>query len=228
MKKLIGIIAEEETPSSSAFDALRFLTNKNYSDAIGEQGAIPILLLRTETTLDIIPLLDGLLLQGGLDVDPSLYNEEKTELCGASSLDEDIFQMKVLRAADDRKIRILGICRGLQLTNVAFGGSLYQDISYFTKFNHNLKEDSKALVHEIDIKEKTKLHSLIGKSNIYVNSLHHQAIKTLAPGFKASAYSKDGCIEAIERDNIIAVQWHPEALKEKNDKMKTLFSWLCD
>ncbi len=228
MKKLIGILAEEETPSSSAFQALRYFTNSYYVDAIASSGGIPVLLMRSKTTKEVINRLDGILCQGGADVDPRFYNEKRTELCKESHENEDLFQLEIIKESFKKGKKILGICRGCQLINVAFGGTLYQDQSQFTSLKHNHCDNPTKAYHLVSVTKNTTLHSLFNKNTIEVNSLHHQAIKDLAVGFKISAISEDNCIEAIERENILAVQWHPEALRETDKTMDNLFSWLCE
>jgi Predicted glutamine amidotransferases len=224
MKKLIGIVAEEETPSSSAFKALRFFTNSYYTGAVEKAGGIPVLIMRSEFSKELVSHLDGVLFQGGMDVDPSSYHEEIQEKCGAGSIEEDDFQISIALAAAKEGKKVLGICRGLQILNTAFGGTLIQDLN--TSISHTRLDAPSDPVHEIIIKNGTLLHSLFKEDTINVNSLHHQAVKTPAHGFMVSAVASDGTIEAIERGHILAVQWHPEALRLNDERMDVLFSWL--
>ena len=115
---------------------------------------------------------------------------------------------------------ILGICRGLQVLNVAFGGTLIQDIP-----NHSQKADRHVLTHEVKIVKDSQLASIFNEST-QVNSLHHQVIDRLGDGLKAVAFSSEGYIEAIEADNILAVQWHPEALTHEPDQLKLFKSFI--
>lgn len=228
MSKLIGILAEEEIPTSSAFNALKYYTNQYYPNAIAECGGIPILLMRSKTTIEIIKHLDGIVCQGGVDVDPSFYGEDKSELCKETFPQEDSFQLEMIKEACKCGIKILGICRGCQLINVAFQGTLYQDLSEFTTFNHTHTEDITKAFHKVNIEKNTLLSSLFNKTSIEVNSFHHQGVKKLAPSLIVSARAEDGCIEAIEGENILAVQWHPEALRESDKSMDVLFNWICN
>lgn len=134
-------------------------------------------------------------------------------------------------AANEKHIPILGICRGIQIINTAFGGTLYQDQSEGGFIKHNRFDRTEDGVHEIRIEEDSFLEKIFRRSTLFVNSLHHQMVKDVAPGFKVSARAADGCIEAIEKDDIIAVQWHPEAMAAKRDEMLALFSYfmtLCN
>lgn len=228
MSKLIGILAEEEQSSSSVFKAVRYFTNSYYADAITLSGGVPILLLRSSLTSTIISRLDGLLVQGGVDVTPSLYNEEKSKLCGDTQIEEDLFHLEIIKEANRLNKKILGICRGCQIINVAFGGSLYQDLSEFTTFNHKAYEEPTKASHLVKVNKESQLFNLLNKEKVMVNSLHHQALKEVAKDFKVTARAEDGCIEAIEKENILAVQWHPEALRFTDESMINLFSWLCN
>jgi putative glutamine amidotransferase len=123
---------------------------------------------------------------------------------------------------------MLGVCRGLQVLNVAFGGSLYQDLSLsdLTLIQHVQKSRLSALSHTIDLVPDTKLKAIFGKHEIQTNSSHHQAIKRLALGFKVNARSKDGLIEGMEKDEdlfVLGVQWHPEMMIDKHPQMINLF-----
>lgn len=156
---------------------------------------------------------DGLLVTGGEDVNPIRYNEENTESLDVNDNLDDM-DFKLIKSFIKVNKPILGICRGLQTINVVCGGSLIQDIP--TMFNSNLNHSSKEVGHSVVIKEDTMLSRIIG-SEVHVNSYHHQAIKDLAEGFVVSARSSDGLIEAIEKDNIIAVQWHPERMIDQKE-----------
>ena len=151
---------------------------------------------------------DGLLLTGGVDIDPSYYHEDlhpktKKELAFLEQLEFDLIKSFSLQNKP-----ILGICRGIQTINVAFNGTLYQDI------DQHVQKEITGYHHLVRAKKNTLLEKYLGKK-FMTNSFHHQAINKLADGFTISAISDDNVIEAIEKDNIIGIQWHPEKINDK-------------
>jgi len=225
VKPVIAIASEEiRRPSLSAFPYSWYITNDAYTTAIERAGGIPFILPPSKDAISLISKADGLLLQGGADVSPSLYKEEKRECCGECNEEEDLFHIALVKKTERQGKPIFGICRGLQLINVAFGGSLYQDRREGNFEEHTRKDKFDSPIHKVKLLEGSFLSELFETDCLKVNSLHHQMIKTLAPCFKASAISEDGVIEAIERGNIRGVQWHPEAMLAKEDAFLPLFS----
>lgn len=153
----------------------------------------------------------GILLTGGGDIDPTLYGEENR---GSKSVsrERDEFELKIIDKAFKEKLPIFAICRGQQILNVYFGGTLYQDLDMDRGIRGHQKRGKDDAIHEITIEPSTNLHSILG-SNLEVNSSHHQAVKNLGKELKISARALDGTVEALEVEGhpeIISIQWHPE------------------
>ena len=206
-------------------------TQIHYIAAIEKSGGIPLSLpvlqnFNSEIIRRQVETVDAIIIQGGWDVNPALYDEEPSELLGKVDKRTDNFLMEVIRQAEIRKIPVLGICRGLQILNVYYGGSLYQDLSYANlpsnshRQDENLSCDSK---HTITIENNTYLKKMFPKKDIlYVNSYHHQAIKKLGNRLIIDAKAPDGIIESIHLDDesqwVFGTQFHPEQhLRCKND-----------
>ena len=169
---------------------------------------------------------DGLLLPGGADIEPSLYGREREEKCGKPNELRDKNEFAIFRAFAQTNKPIFCICRGFQLLNVAYGGTLHQDITDIKKSNHSdfLKRAKKA--HRIAVKENTKLYNIFGKNEVGVNSLHHQAVENVGENLIVSAVSEDGFVEALELRGhpfCIGVQWHPEHMSKNDPLQQKLF-----
>ena len=178
-----------------------------YRRAVEAAGAEPLELTPGTETL---PRVDGLLLPGGWDVDPSLYGEEKDEKVGPIDPDLDASELRLFRQARERGLPVLGICRGQQVINVAMGGSLVQHLD-----DHDVRGQGRShLAHTIEVNPESELGRAALKHKVRVNSLHHQAVKNLAPGLQQTASGEDGTVEGVESDDglIVAVQCHPEEL----------------
>jgi putative glutamine amidotransferase len=178
-----------------------------YRRAVTAAGAEPIDLVPGTKTL---PELDGLLLPGGWDVDPSFYGEQRDEKVGETDPELDETELLLFHQARARNIPVLGICRGQQVINVAMGGSLVQHLE-----DHDARALGRShLAHTIEVNPSSELGQAAGENEIHVNSLHHQAIKRLADGLQQSARGDDGTVEGVESDDglIVAVQCHPEEL----------------
>ena len=236
MAPIIGITCSMEYddekrkfPTAYAFDYLK----RNYYEAIEKSGGVPIVLpnsTRADNVDDILELVDGLLISGGNDVDPLFYGEKREAENLEITPERDYFEMALVKIAMKRTIPIFGICRGMQLLNVVFGGSLYQDFTFDSKsLNHTLEGSSVyKKKHSVIIQEKSKLFEIIRRKKITVNTSHHQIVKTVGRGLVATAWSEeDRVVEAIESENdhsLLCVQWHPEFMQDKNSK--PLFDWL--
>jgi len=163
-----------------------------------------------------LSLLDGLLLIGGEDVNPELYGMEKSELTGQVFSRRDNFERELVFRAVSRKIPILGVCRGHQMINVVFGGSLYQDLSEREEetLDHRQTENRDfSNSHPIQIEAGSRLSRILNEPRIEVNSAHHQIIRRIPAGLKAVAHAPDGVVEALEGTDegyLLTVQWHPE------------------
>jgi putative glutamine amidotransferase len=178
-----------------------------YRRAVQAAGAEPVEL---PPGTSVLPRVDGLLLPGGWDVDPSLYGEQKDDKVGPIDPELDETELRLFRQAMEKEIPVLGICRGQQVINVAMGGSLVQHLD-----DHDARAlGRRHLAHTIEVDPSSELGRAAGEHRIRVNSLHHQAIKQLAPGLQQTARGEDGTVEAVESDDglIIAVQCHPEEL----------------
>lgn len=208
----------------------------NYYKSIWMAGGTPVIIPGTTdgaVLRNIVSHLDGLVLIGGADIDPLWYNEEPRQELGEVDPIRDQYELKLIKFATDMNVPLLGICRGEQLINVALGGTLYQDIpSQRTK---HIKHDQGDLPyayasHSVYVRPESELGQILGKDTLYVNSLHHQAVKDLAPGLTVTAYAADSVIEAYEAwpdRPIMGVQWHPEGLTAAGDTtMLKLFSHL--
>ena len=207
-KPIIGITS---SMAENSFIRMR----RNYFDAIVDAGGIPVFMPHNggpEDAAKFLEFCDGVLFAGGDDVDPKHYGEEIAFDSVETTPLRDDFELALMELIKDDPRPILGICRGEQILNVAFGGSLYQHID-----GHRQDESGTQNLRATHVLEGSFLHSLIGETEIGVNSFHHQAIKQIAPGFIVSARADDGTVEAIEPENqinsprfFLAVQWHPE------------------
>lgn len=209
----------------------RSYVNEDYIDAVVHNGGIPYIIPfneEREVTAEQVAHIDGLILSGGHDVDPRNYGEESLQKIGNVWPARDRFDMQLLRTAEKHHIPVLGICRGAQLINVAHGGSLYQDLSYRKKttFKH-MQGHSPALATQTVILQPDSYlaKEVFGKTELDVNSFHHQIVKELGRGLQAVGHAKDGVIEAFENADasVIGVQWHPEMLHRKRPIMNRIF-----
>jgi putative glutamine amidotransferase len=194
---------------------------ENYLEALVFAGAIPILIpiiSSSEIQDQYLNLIDGLLLTGGEDVSPEYYGETPSELLGDTSLERDKLEIALIKYAWGKKLPIFGICRGMQILNVALGGSLYQDIVSECKTNvvHRINNNPQSLLqilHHLDLKNDSYLTKWLNTNSLAVNSSHHQAIKDISPMLRVVGTSEDGIVEAIQaKDNriVFGVQSHPE------------------
>jgi len=193
----------------------------DYVESIRRAGGEPVeVVAGTETPEQILARVDGLMLTGGGDVDPQLYGEEPNATFQPAENGRDAFEIALSRAAVASGIPFLAICRGMQVLNVAMGGTLVQDIpSQITgALDHSVPEPRFAIAHEVWVSKGSKLSTLLADhmedgETCHVNSRHHQSVKEAATGFEVTATSPDGVIEAMERTDgtfCVAVQWHPE------------------
>jgi len=161
---------------------------------------------------------DGILFSGGEDVDPALYDQKTKHESVHIDRARDTFEFALLDAAMDRRLPILGICRGIQMINVKFGGTLIQDIPSDTELerDHRQPGNRSELTHTVTVTEPESALAGVVSGSCRVNSLHHQAIKRVGRGLKVTAHSEDGLVEAVEAADdypfLMAVQWHPEEL----------------
>lgn len=188
---------------------------KEYAAFVKKSGGVPVILpyIDNKDVGRIVSKLDGIIIAGGDDIDPKYYGEKPKFVKWLSPDERTEFEYELIRQAMRQRKPALGICYGCQIINVAFGGSLYQDIKKQTKSvvkHKNLRSED--VYHKIEISGRSILTEVLGKE-IPVNSYHHQAVRRLGKGLLASAKSEDGLVEAVERRNgsfILGVQWHPE------------------
>lgn len=239
MRPLIGV----PTQTLQAIDdipqelPLSWVMNHKYFTALTLVDTAPImvpLLAQDEATLRVIyDRIDGLFLAGGVDIDPASYREDKLDVCGRTDPDRDQVELLLTRWAIEDGKPVLGVCRGMQVLNVACGGSLLQDVEQasarFVKHDYfpaqGFARDH--LAHEAMVSPGSFLHRVYGGATILVNSMHHQGIRQLGRNLVATVRAPDDLIEGIEgtTDNfVVGVQWHPEMLIERDAGTRRLFT----
>ncbi len=200
-----------------------YALRKCYSRILEEKGAIPILLPYNEDIDSLIDLIDGLLIPGGDDdINPELYGEKINSKYVNINDPRASFELKLIAKAKAKKIPVFGICNGMQIMNVFYGGTLYQHLpdEYKTDIEHAQKVPSHIATHEIIIDQNSELGKIAKTERVMVNSTHHQAIKKLGPNLIVSASADDGIIEGIEDASypfMVGVEWHPEHLNSELD-----------
>ena len=233
-RPVIGITASHDTEHDKLF------INSVYLRAIRNAGGIPMIFPMevTEDDLrDLVTLTDGVLFTGGDDIHPFLYGEETDAKCGNVSQPRDSMEMALVPLVMEFGKPIFGICRGIQILNTAMGGTLYQDIPSQFKSElsiaHRQPFAYKVPSHTVDITPGTLLSRILGEehASIAVNSMHHQAIKDVAPGLEVCGYAPDKMIEAVYAPDypfLLGVQWHPEHLTTSQQDAAKLFAAFVD
>jgi putative glutamine amidotransferase len=210
----------------------------SYLRALLKAEGIPLIIpvVQPRRVLEtLFGMIDGLLLIGGPDLDPVHFHQSPAPGLRRVTPARDVVELQVTRWALDAGLPILAICRGVQVLNVAAGGTLWQDIATQIPkaakhdYHPNFPEDYRA--HTIKALTGSRLASILGEENIEVNSLHHQALDRVGQGLYATAFAPDGIIEAVEgveADWVVGVQWHPEWLIESDHRMHALFETFCN
>ena len=203
-----------------------FQIDQAYVKRVLAANGIPYLLPHMPANIlsDVVNQIDALILTGGDDVDPRSYGETDQGECKHCDIEADKAEIALVKSCIDAGIPVLGACRGIQIINVAYGGTLDQEITRAGTCHGprpTVLDEILALRHELDIEPASRLANILGPSPRIVNTTHHQAIRDLAPQFKVSALAPDGTIEAIEPvndDYVIGVQWHPEKLSPPDNQ----------
>lgn len=197
-----------------------------YMQALLQAGGVPVMLspdMKDSALTACLDHLDGLLLAGGGDIIPARFGEEPIPELGETTPVRDDFELTLLPMAMERQMPVLGICRGVQVMNVALGGTLYQDLpaQYHSDpiplLPHKQEKPYECPTHAIQVNPVSLLYRLIGQETVQVNSMHHQSAKAIAPSLRITASATDGVVEALEHPDLpffLGVQWHPERLTD--------------
>lgn len=224
MKPIIGLTMTKKNG--------KLALNEPYVNSVIDAGGLPICIpFGVERDAEqIVESIDGLLLTGGVDLHPNYYGEDPHPKLGEVILARDKVELELLHVALKKKLPIFAICRGIQMLNVALGGTLFQDIDSQIEGEvliHNQSGERDEASHEVEIEKDSQLFQLMGKTKISVNSFHHQSLKDVPDSLAIVAKSSDGIIEAVELKDYpfcIAVQWHPEEMAVTGEtSSKSLF-----
>lgn len=236
MAPVIGITSQMRDVTTSYGAQPATTVTLTYTNAVTAAGGIPVVfpILDPEAIPPLMARIDGVVLTGGGDVEPAAYNGEGHEAVYGVDPARDRSELAVARYAAEHRLPTLAICRGIQVLNVALGGTLVADIPTQVDggFEHFVSGNGAAMQahQDVTLDEGCRLAGLFGTTSLKVNSLHHQAILQPAPGLRPVAWSHDGVVEAVEPEDLtwplLAVQWHPENLVSTEPAARTLFSEL--
>lgn len=219
MRPLIGIPCQADYREGSGRPI--YCNNRAYVHALEHAGGVPVLIPMVndpETLYTLLGRLDGILFSGGVDIQPVHYGEDPYALLGEVDQQLDELELTMVRWALQENLPTLGVCRGMQLVNIALGGTLYQDITTMAAgaMQHCKRELPRhTLIHSIHIEEGSKAEEVFGTRELWVNSLHHQALKELGKGVRISGRAEDGIAELLEvpeKHFVVAAQGHPEEI----------------
>jgi len=224
MQPVIGITTRPRAITSAAGDSHAHTLERTYFDAVVRAGGIPMLLgpVPQQAVATVLDRVDGLVITGGGDIEPHRYGGVANDDLYDMSSARDEFEIELAHEAALRQFPTLAVCRGLQLLNVAFGGTLIEDIPTEVGTAHRATGPLVYAGHQhVRLTPGCRVAEVVGSDNLMVNTIHHQSVRDLAPGFTAVGWADDGIIEAIQHDDpewpLLAVQWHPEYLSDVED-----------
>lgn len=232
MKPIIGLTCQKDNLTNRSINRI----NYPYIKSVIAAGGLPIIIPTLEDTKDIsryLDILDGVIFTGGGDISAHYFNEEPIREVDEVCQDRDMTEIALFHEAYKKGKPIFGICRGLQLINIALGGSIYQDIysQLPNVLGHTCANNIQDGYHSINIQKDSIMYEIFKKEKLVVNSQHHQSIKSLGKDLRVTAEAKDGIIEAIESTNenfILGVQFHPEAMAMKYEDFLKPFKYFVD
>ncbi len=234
MRPVIGITSGVRDVASLAGVGATHTVDRAYTTAVAQAGGLPLLLVPVDEAGEVIDRVDGLLLSGGGDVEPARYGGEWHDSLYGVDQARDEFELSLVELARARRLPTLAICRGMQVLNVALGGSLIVDIPSQVEgaLGHaRVGEHARERHQPITVDAGCRLAALVGE-RVAVNSIHHQAVERLGDGLRVVARSPDGIVEGVEHEDagwpLWAVQWHPEFLAERHDEARALFAALVE
>lgn len=224
MPPLVGISAHEVMVQDGAVGTFHHVVSAAYVKAVRKAGGVPVLLpiVEPDDVDAVLARVDALVMTGGGDVDPSSYEAEAEPLTTNIDPKRDTHDIALVRAAVERELPTLAICRGSQILNVAFGGTLVQHIDGHFDLEHYNEG-----VHEVEIEASSALAKILDARRADVNTLHHQATAEPAGDVRVVARAPDRTVEAIEVGRALGVQWHPELLRHRPEHL-ALFRSLVD
>jgi putative glutamine amidotransferase len=235
MRPIIGITSRQPLVPTSGGERRAHVVNDVYTAAVIRSGGAPILLPPNEPAeaSRLLDRIDGLILSGGGDISPKLYGGGQHEEIYAVDETRDLFEFALVRGARERRMPVLAICRGLQVVNVAMGGSLIEDIpTEMGSTDHALRGPGVVNGHQtVKLEPDSLVADVIGDTEVCVNSIHHQAVRDVGDGLRAAGWATDDVVEVLDPLDhswpLLAVQWHPEYLAVNDDPASlALFSAL--
>lgn len=235
-KPVIGISGSLIIDQGGMFPGYRrSYVNHDYILSVIQAGGVPFIIPFNEDLSVIeeqVNNIDGLILSGGHDVTPCNYGKEPSQKLGGIFPERDTFDIGLLKAAEERELPILGVCRGTQIMNAYHGGTICQDLSEFKEglaIKHDQGQTPTMESHNVNVLEDSKLFGALAKKEATVNSFHHQVLEKVPANFVVTARASDGVVECIENKEYgweVGVQWHPEMLHATNEGMANLFGEL--